>query len=114
MRFFLFCFIFSIFFIKQATFCQVQQWGIRYDGTAHGIDQGNAIITDNFGNVYITGFSTNLNTSLDFCTIKYNSAGMQQWLAIYNGFQINYSDQAVDIVLDNSNNIYVSGTSESL
>jgi hypothetical protein len=55
--------------------------------------------------VYVTGRSDN-----DFATVKYNSAGVQQWVSRYNGPGSQY-DQVAAITLDESGNVYVTGTS---
>ena len=88
----------------------VQQWVARYNGPGNGDDIANSIALDGSGNVYVTGFSYGSGTSYDYCTIKYNSAGVQQWVAIYNG-PGNYGDVARSIALDGSGNVYVTGYS---
>lgn len=90
----------------------VQQWLQKYNGADNLADAGNAIAVDGSGNVYVTGFTTSLASSPDYLTIKYNSAGVQQWLQKYNGTD-NMADVSNCLLLDNSNNIYVTGTSGS-
>jgi hypothetical protein len=87
-----------------------QQWAARYHGSGAGLDQANAIAVDGSGNVYVTGASNGSGTSADYATIKYNSAGQQQWVARYNG-PANSSDEAHAIALDSSSNVYVTGQS---
>ena len=65
---------------------------------------------DGSGNVYVTGYSTGSGTFKDYTTIKYNSSGNQQWVARYDGSD-NYDDGAGSIALDDSGNVYVTGTS---
>jgi len=86
------------------------QWVAIYNGTGNINDHPNSIVVDNFDNVYVTGVSNGINSSGDFTTIKYNSSGVQQWVAIYNGTG-NYPDDAYDVAVDNSGNVYVTGIS---
>jgi uncharacterized delta-60 repeat protein len=88
----------------------VQQWVQRYNGPANGDDQGYSVAVDGGGNVYVTGSSYGLSTYIDFITIKYNSAGVQQWAQSYNG-PGNGNDAAYSLALDGSGNIYVTGYS---
>jgi hypothetical protein len=80
---------------------------------ANGLE---AIAIDDFGNVYVTG-TTNGHDPLggdpDYGTVKYNSAGQQQWLATYNGPMDGW-DQARAIAIDKSGNVYVTGRSTGL
>src|SRR5437764_8209758 len=61
-----------------------QQWVARYNGPLNS-GGAHAIALDIPGNVYVTGQSTGIGTAEDYATIKYNSAGQQQWVARYNG-----------------------------
>ena len=87
-----------------------QQWARRYDGPAHSDDLANAISVDGSGSVYVTGESPGSGSSLDYATIKYNSAGQQQWVRRYDG-PANYDDQATAIAVDGSGSVYVTGRS---
>jgi hypothetical protein len=79
---------------------------------ANGLE---AIAIDDFGNVYVTGTTNSHPTGSDFdyATVKYNSAGQQQWLATYNGPMGGW-DQARGIAVDGSGNVYVTGRSEGV
>lgn len=84
----------------------------NYD-VANGYDQANSIVLDGNGNVIVTGQSDEDATAItndDYVTIKYSNNGTQQWLVRYNGLG-NGIDRAVKTVVDNSNNIYVTGRS---
>jgi len=88
----------------------VQQWVQTYNGPGNGIDKASSLVVDGQGNVYVTGYSTGSGTSHDYTTIKYNSAGVQQWLARYNGPGNSY-DEATAIAVDGQGNVYVTGWS---
>lgn len=89
-----------------------EQWVARYNGPANFLDVGNAITVDVSGNVYVTGISTGTTSFSDYATIKYNSAGQEQWVARYNG-PSNGTDEAFSVVVDASGNVYVTGQSLS-
>jgi hypothetical protein len=86
-------------------------WVRRYNGPADGQDQPSAIAVDDSGNVYVTGFSLGIGThwDWDYATIKYYANGDTAWVRRYDG-PGNSSDAAVDIAVDDSGNVYVTGT----
>ncbi len=90
-----------------------QLWVARYDGGIQRSDAGAMVKADASGNVFITGSTTVRNGAYsrnDYLTVKYNSAGVQQWKVTYNG-PGNLDDAAIGLVLDASGNVYVTGTS---
>ena len=93
-----------------------EQWVARYDGPANGDDSASSLVVDSSGNVYVTGESLGLGTALDYATIKYNSAGQQEWAARYNGPANgdDYAAYAGAIALDGTGNVYVTGGSAGL
>jgi uncharacterized delta-60 repeat protein len=86
-----------------------QIWAENYD-YANGSDQAKSCAVDENGNIYVAGFSYGSGTNNDFATIKYNSAGQQQWVARQNGMA-NSDDKAQALILDDNYNIYVTGYS---
>ncbi|WP_207515882.1 SBBP repeat-containing protein [Longitalea luteola] len=89
-----------------------QQWVATYDGG--NFDAASALALDALGNVYVTGnSSTSISLLADFATIKYNAAGIQQWLARYDGPAAG-ADGATDIAVDNAGNVYVTGVSQGI
>jgi hypothetical protein len=88
-----------------------KQWEARYNGPGNNDDEGQSLAIDGTGNVYVTGFSFGIGSSgLAYATIKYNNAGVQQWVARYNGTG-NADDKANAMAIDGSGNIYVTGMS---
>ncbi|MCD6589082.1 MAG: SBBP repeat-containing protein [Candidatus Fermentibacteraceae bacterium] len=88
----------------------VEQWVSSYNGPYSHDDYPSALALDDSGNVYVTGRSSGNGTASDYATVKYNSSGVEQWVARYNG-SANGSDCATDLSLDIYGNVYVTGTS---
>jgi uncharacterized delta-60 repeat protein len=86
-----------------------EQWVARYNGPGDSDDDAFAFTVDSSGNVYVTGGSTGGAISPDYATVKYDSAGQEQWVARYDGFG-DY-DYATDVVVDDSGNVLVTGDS---
>ena len=86
----------------------VQQWAVTYNGTANNYDAASGLAADNSGNVYVTGQSLNSSSNYDIALIKYNSAGVQQWVRIWNGTG-DRDDIPNAITADSSGNTYITG-----
>jgi uncharacterized delta-60 repeat protein len=87
----------------------MKQWDVRYDGPAFGIDEPIGVAVDGSGNVYVAGNSRGTNTDDDLVTIKYNSAGVEQWVMRYTS-QGSGPEDAQDMGLDTAGNVYVTGS----
>ena len=85
-----------------------EAWVARYDGQTEDDDSAVALAPDGLGNIYVTGYSWGDDSSSDFATIKYDIKGNQLWVARYDG-PASDDDKALDLVPDNSGNIYVTG-----
>ncbi len=83
-------------------------WQKKYEGTGFMGSEGHAITLDNFGNVYVTGKSSN-SDEYDYATIKYGPTGGEAWIRRHNGSS--FLDEARDIAVDSNQNVYVTGTS---
>ena len=83
-------------------------WQQTYNGVSNLDDQAKGIQVDGSGNVYITGYSTSSTLGKEIRTIKYNSSGTLQWNNVINSTG-NNPDQAFDMEMDASSNIYVCG-----
>lgn len=90
-------------------------WVASYDGPGRN-DGANALTLDAAGNVYVTGRSPAGidpdEQDMDFATVKYNTDGVQQWVARYDGpVAGNFFDQGQAIAVDPYGNVYVTGNS---
>ncbi len=81
----------------------VFQWERNYSNSQNG-EGGKDIVTDNSGNVYVTGGSN------DFTTIKYNTNGDSLWAMTYDG-PAGLIDIPSAIRIDADGNVYVTGAS---
>ena len=86
-------------------------WEKRYNGPANDGDHANAMITDDEGNAYITGWSVGHNTNTDFATLKYSPDGIRQWVERWDDPSGSY-DGANAIAVDKQKNVYVTGYSK--
>jgi streptogramin lyase len=89
-----------------------QKWVRTYLGPGCISSEANDIAIDDQSNIYVTGqsYDTASATYFDYATIKYDSAGVQQWVARYNGPADN-SDLATSIAVDGQSKVYVTGYS---
>ncbi|MEO8665378.1 MAG: SBBP repeat-containing protein [Ignavibacteria bacterium] len=88
-----------------------QEWVATYNGVGTGSNAPKKCLIDKFGNIIIAGRSENSFFNDDFITLKYNSSGNLLWERRYNGVG-NGNDAISGVVLDDSNNIYVTGYSQ--
>ena len=101
----------------------IRQWGTYYGNS--GLDCGIKSCTDNFGNIYLCGYTdSNIGISTtgsyqdvygggptDVFFMKFNTQGVRQWSTYYGG---NDNDIAGGFCLDNFGNIYLSGLTNSI
>lgn len=81
-------------------------WEAIYNNNFNSPDYANDIAIDSSGNVYVTGYSGHTNMRYKYTTVKYNQAGIQQWVAEYS---TNTDAEAMNVGVDKQNNIYVTG-----
>jgi uncharacterized delta-60 repeat protein len=84
-------------------------WTRTYNGSGNYNDNAWAIAVDTVGNVYVTGESRGIDSSNDYATVKYDTEGNEQWVQRYSGLG-SHSDRAIDIAIDNTGDIYVTGS----
>ena len=102
---------------------QEWKWAINAEGNHQGSDASQCIDVDHNGNMYIAGYFKKTLTLGEFSLTnpsdywskiyiaKIDSAGIVKWLKeldIKNSY-----DDGIDIVLDDNDNIYITGTFES-
>ena len=85
-----------------------QEWVARYASPTPYSDVPYAMTVDAAGHVYVTGTTATSTGGNDWATIKYNSAGAQEWLRTLDG---GGSDAAFAITTDEAGNVYVTGSS---
>ncbi|MFX1479926.1 MAG: SBBP repeat-containing protein [Promethearchaeota archaeon] len=87
----------------------VQQWNRTWGGT--DLDWGYGVAVDSSDNIYHTGRTRNFGMgNSDLALVKYDSSGVQQWNRTWGGPD---NDVGVDVAMDSSDNIYVSGVTRS-
>jgi hypothetical protein len=87
-------------------------WTRRYNGLANGNDCARGCAVDDYGNLYVTGYSFN-GANDDYLTVKYDIlTGDTVWTCRYNGSS-NGDDLAFACAVDNSGNLYVTGSSSN-
>ncbi|MFX0132205.1 MAG: SBBP repeat-containing protein [Candidatus Hodarchaeota archaeon] len=61
-------------------------------------------------NLYVAGYSKNTSSDVDIILLKYSTDGIYQWNRTWGG---NEWDGGYDIVVNDSNSIYITGSTES-
>jgi hypothetical protein len=88
----------------------VPLWTNRYNGPGESYDGAYAMAVDRSGKVIVAGYSYGSDSSYDYTTIQYSSAGVPLWTNRYNG-PANGNDYANALAVDRSGNVIVSGYS---
>lgn len=83
-------------------------WNQTYSNSTNR-DFASAVTTDAANAVYVTGESYNGTNGLDYYTIKYNSAGTQQWSRRFDGN--GQADRPSKISVADDGSVYVVGAS---
>ena len=81
-----------------------------YDGRSHLYDCATSIAVDKLGNIYATGYETTLDSGINMMVLKCRPDGSTAWKRGYATRQMDIGNQ---ILLDDSNNVYVCGASNT-
>ena len=104
---------YDIFLIKYNS-SGINRWTKQLGNSA--ANHGMGMTVDSFDNIYVTGFTDRVldgNTNLGgekTVLIKYNSFGTKQWT---KQLGLSASDFALDVTVDSSDNIHVTGFTNS-
>jgi Secretion system C-terminal sorting domain/Beta-propeller repeat len=88
----------------------VLQWARTYSVPGTWNEEGVAIEVDGLRNVYVTGTRGSKDNGTDYVTIKYNTSGVRQWVAGYDGPGHN-NDLPKSLAVDQLGNVFVTGES---
>jgi hypothetical protein len=83
-------------------------WSEHFDGAANSHDIASSVTVDSSNDIYVTGGSVGATTLVDYCTLKYSSAGVFKWEARYD-YQ-NMYDGAVSIKMSGTNIVVTGGS----
>jgi len=87
-------------------------WTAQYDGPFNETDYPVDLSIGSDGNIYVAGNSGGAGTLIDIVIIKYNPEGSRIWVQRYNSPDSLF-DWAAQMVLDASDNVYVTGYCQS-
>ena len=88
-------------------------WVRRYNGSADDDDAACAVVVDDMGNAFVTGYGHDSLTGQDYLTIQYGADGELLWTGRYDG-PLHAEDVGQDLTVDDSGYIYVTGQSWGL
>ncbi|RPI12777.1 MAG: T9SS C-terminal target domain-containing protein [Ignavibacteriae bacterium] len=86
------------------------EWVARYNNPHNSQDISACLSVDKDGNSYVTGTSIVNSTTLHraIITVKYNTSGQQQWVAVYDDTTVHYNFGVANAI-DKAGNVYVTG-----
>ena len=85
-------------------------WARFYQHASRSIEAPSSIAVDRTGNVYAAGSDIDAVTGYDFVVIKYNAAGVEQWVRRYD--EASGMDLASAVAVDGGDAVYVAGQVE--
>lgn len=86
-------------------------WNYTYQSPTNGFDEAVKVIVNDDNEVYASGYSHITGSSHDYITVRLDDAtGDEIWFTRFDG-PASASDQTSDFVLDQSGNLFVTGSS---
>ena len=85
-------------------------WSKRFSSPGSNVDEAHGVAIDSQGNIYVSGTAFYSGAGWDWLTVKYSPDGTLLWSRRYNGTG-NGEDQFIGLVLDSSDNVYLTGSS---
>ena len=85
-----------------------QVWGARHNGTPGRDDEGQAIVVDEAGQVYVAGMSEARGQRQDWVTLKYSNTGRLRWVARHHDGTT--AGGATCVLLGTKGEVYVGGS----
>ncbi|MBA7512385.1 hypothetical protein ES705_04390 [subsurface metagenome] len=87
----------------------VLQWNYTWGGA--GKEYAYGVAVDSLDNIYVTGYTSSFGTlGEEICLLKFNSMGVLQWNYTWGGAGYDF---ARGLTIDSSDNIYITGITES-
>ncbi|MEO8514534.1 MAG: SBBP repeat-containing protein [Ignavibacteria bacterium] len=87
-----------------------EEWVRTYNSIDGMFDHFIDMVTDRFGNIYVTGWNGTQSQGNNMITLKYNGNGVLQWSVEYNRSGIS-NDLSNGMAVDSTGNCYVVGYS---
>ena len=84
-------------------------WVKAYNGSGNGFDAAIKVIVDNNYFTYLGGYVKSGANGNDFCMLKYDNGGAQQWVRTYDG-PAHGNDIPEDFIVAADGNIFITGT----
>jgi hypothetical protein len=98
------------FFIGKYSPAGNLEWDYVYQSPTNGYDEAMKVLVNDDLEIYASGFSHLTQSSHDYITVRLDQNGDEVWFTRFDG-PASASDQMSDFVLDQSGNLFVTGSS---